>query len=104
MFFSIFRPQRYTQRAQFFRLKECHLDLRNDVRQIVYIYHEKSQLNRLVWGWLTLAPINLAAFRIIGLTKISNTEFLPLDWLYCSIRIMTVIYKFRAGSRSPQLV
>ena len=36
-------------------------DIRHDVRQIIYIYiiyHEKSQLNRLVWGSLTLAPIN----------------------------------------------
>ena len=36
-------------------------DIRHDVRQIIYtyIYHEKSQLNRLVWGSLTLAPITV---------------------------------------------
>jgi len=41
-------------------------DIRNDVRQIIYIIYtcifyiyiyEESQLNRLVWGSLTLAPI-----------------------------------------------
>ena len=35
-------------------------DIRHDVRQIIYIYiiyHEKSQLNRPVWGSLTPAPI-----------------------------------------------
>ena len=31
------------------------VDLRNDVRQI--IYHEKSQLNTLVWGERERAPI-----------------------------------------------
>ena len=34
-------------------------DIRNDVRQIIY---EKSQLNRLVWGSLTLAPITLSLY------------------------------------------
>ena len=29
-------------------------------------------------------------FCIIGLTKIPKIEFLPLDWVYRSIRIMTV--------------
>ena len=35
-------------------------DIRHDVQQIIYIYiiyHEKSQLNRPVWGSLTPAPI-----------------------------------------------
>ena len=30
------------------------------------------------------------AFRIIGLTKTPKIEFLPLDWIYRSIRIMMV--------------
>ena len=34
--------------------------------------------------------LSVAAFRIIGLTKIPKTEFLPLDWIYRSIRIMMV--------------
>ena len=34
--------------------------------------------------------ISGAAFRIIALTKTPKIEFLPLDWVYCSIRIMTV--------------
>ena len=36
-------------------------NIQNDVRQIIiyiYILYEKSQLNRLVWGSLTLAPIS----------------------------------------------
>ena len=34
-------------------------DIRNDICQIIIIYiHEKSQLNRLVWDSLTLAPTN----------------------------------------------
>ena len=39
-------------------------DIRNDVRRIIIIYHEKSQLNRLVWGLLTLAPITSKAFKM----------------------------------------
>ena len=34
--------------------------------------------------------ISVAAFPIIGLTKIPKIEFLSLDWIYHSIRIMTV--------------
>ena len=34
-----------------------------------------------------------AAFHIVGLTDIPKIEFLPLDWIYCSIRIMTVYIK-----------
>ena len=37
-------------------------DIRKDVCQIIYIY-EKSQLNRLVWGSLTLAPISTEKVR-----------------------------------------
>ena len=37
-----------------------------------------------------LKIISGATFRIIGLTKIPKIEFLPLDWIYRSIRIMTV--------------
>ena len=39
---------------------------------------------------LLLLIISGAAFRIIGLTKISKIEFLPLDWIYRSIRNLTV--------------
>ena len=38
----------------------------------------------------SLEIISGAAFRIIGLTKIPKIEFLPLDWIYRSIRIITV--------------
>ena len=37
--------------------------------------------------------ISRATFCIIGLTKIPKIEFLPLDWIYHSIRIITVIVK-----------
>ena len=37
-----------------------------------------------------LKIISGATFRIIGLTKIPKIEFLPLDWIYRSIRIITV--------------
>ena len=37
-----------------------------------------------------LDKMNVAAFHIIGLTKIPQIEFLLLDWIYRSIRIMTV--------------
>ena len=37
-----------------------------------------------------LEKISVASFCIIGLTKIPKIEFLLLDWIYCSIRIMTV--------------
>ena len=38
----------------------------------------------------SLENINRATFRITGLTKIPKIEFLPLDWIYRSIRIITV--------------
>ena len=41
----------------------------------------------------SLENTSAAAFRIIGLAKIPRIEFLPLDWIYCSIRIMTVFKK-----------
>ena len=34
--------------------------------------------------------ISAATFQIIGLTKIAKIKFLPLDWIYHSVRIMTV--------------
>jgi len=39
--------------------------------------------------------ISVAAFCIIGLTKTPKIEFLPLDWIYRSIRIMTVLHNQR---------
>ena len=39
---------------------------------------------------LLLLIISGAAFRTIGLTKISKIELLPLDWIYRSIRNLTV--------------
>ena len=41
----------------------------------------------------SLENTSAAAFRIIGLAKIPSIEFLPLNWIYCSIRIMTVFKK-----------
>ena len=38
--------------------------------------------------------ISGAAFCITGLTKIPKIEFLPLDWIYRSIRIMTVSHSW----------
>ena len=44
----------------------------------------------LLLNWIYWKMISGVAFRIIGLTKIPKIEFLPLDLIYCSIRIMTV--------------
>ena len=41
----------------------------------------------------SLESISGATFRIIELTKIPKIEFLPLDWIYRSIRIITVCSK-----------
>ena len=41
----------------------------------------------------SLENTSAAAFCIIGLAKIPRIEFLLLDWIYCSIRIMTVFKK-----------
>ena len=41
-------------------------------------------------NWIHSKIISGATFRIIGLTKTPKMEFLPLDWIYCSIRIITV--------------
>ena len=41
-------------------------------------------------SWIHSKIISAATFCIIGLTKIAKIEFLPLDWIYRSIRIMTV--------------
>ena len=40
----------------------------------------------------SLENISGATFRITGLTKIPKIEFLPLDWIYRSIRIITVSF------------
>ena len=42
-------------------------------------------------NWIHSKIISGATFRIIGLTKIPKIEFLPLDWIYRSIRIITVV-------------
>ena len=34
--------------------------------------------------------VSPATFHIIGLTKVTRVEFLSLDWIYRSIRMMTV--------------
>ena len=52
-------------------------------------------LLRMLFGtysssWIHSEIISVAAFHIIGLAKISRIEFLPLDWIYHSIRTMTV--------------
>ena len=41
-------------------------------------------------NWIHSKIISGATFPIIGLTKIPKIEFLLLDWIYRSIRIMTV--------------
>ena len=41
-------------------------------------------------SWIHSKIISSVTFRIIGLTKIAKIEFLPLDWIYGSIPIMTV--------------
>ena len=43
-------------------------------------------------NWIHSKIISGATIRIIGLTKIPKIEFLPLDndWIYRSIRIITV--------------
>ena len=46
-------------------------------------------LQVLSLNWIHSKLISGAAFRTIGLTKI---EFLPLDWIYRSIRIVTVVF------------
>ena len=43
-------------------------------------------------SWIHSKIISAATFCKIGLTKIAKIEFLPLDWIYRSIRIMTVCY------------
>ena len=35
----------------------------------------------------------IIAFLTVGLTKTPKIEFLPLDWIYCSIRILMVTLK-----------
>ena len=42
-------------------------------------------------NWIHSKINSGATFHIIGLAKISKIEFLPLDWIYRSIRIITVI-------------
>ena len=41
-------------------------------------------------NWIHSKIISEATFHIIGLAKIAKIEFLPLDWIYRSIRIMMV--------------
>ena len=45
----------------------------------------------LLLNWIRSKIISAATFREIGLAKIAKIEFLPLDWTYRSIRIMTMV-------------
>ena len=49
-----------------------------------------SVLRVLPLNWMHVKIVSVAAFHIIGSIKIPKIEFLPLDWVYRSIRIMTV--------------
>ena len=52
-------------------------------------------LLRMLYGTYSSAKLKIisaAAFQIIGLGKLSRNEFLLLGWIYCSIRIMMVLY------------
>ena len=46
----------------------------------------------LLLNWIHLKIIIAATFRITDSTKIAKIEFLPLDWIYHSIRIITVLF------------
>ena len=54
-------------------------------------------------NWIYLKIISGAAFHIIGLTKNPNIEFLPLEWIYCSIRIMMVSTMYEMQTQFGQL-
>ena len=54
---------------------------------LIFIVTFPPGVIRMNFVALLLLIISGAAFRIIGLTKI---EFLPLDWIYRSIRNLTV--------------
>ena len=43
-------------------------------------------------SWIHSKIVSATTIRIIGLTKTAKIVFLLLDWIYCSIRIMTVLY------------
>ena len=50
-------------------------DIRNDVRQNIFIYYyEKSQLNRLVWGSLMVAPIRIHVHYVYWIHKITKAN------------------------------
>ena len=102
-------------------LKECHLDLRNDIRQIIYIYHEKLQLNTLVWGSLTLAQLEVfvkthpALFcAIIVWIKVAlkckwyhvwfHVSCLgEANWIHSLLSAPTSIFRFSLFSKSPSM-
>ena len=46
----------------------------------------------LLLNWIHSKTISVAAFHIIGLTKIPKIEFLPLDCIYHAIKIMMVAH------------
>ena len=54
-------------------------------------------------SWIHSKIISGATFRIIGLTKIPKMEFLPLDWIYRSIRIITVVASIYLCKSGPIL-
>ena len=78
-------------------LKECHLHLRNNIRQVIYtyiyiIYHEKSQLNILVWGSLTLASGLYCEQCMLSPSVMKDLQ--PVRALYITIGVTAVSSPF----------
>ena len=78
-------------------------DIQHDVRQIIIIYHEKSQLNRLVRGSLTLVPINFikSPKKWSGQNRTSQTGSYAYVSTFNSPRVYyrTLSYKKRISGR-----
>ena len=53
-------------------------------------------------NWIHSKLITTVAFCIIGLTKLAKIEFLLLDWIYHSIRIMLVNFSRERERADPQ--
>ena len=84
------------------RLHKCCFDKKvswctkqsRSARDSLFCFDKNASWCLVLWAlllnWIHSKIISATTFRMIGLAKIAIIEFLSLDWIYRSIRIMTV--------------
>ena len=80
--------RRHSDKNASWSIKQTHFAVTSPVLFCQEHFVMSTVLQVLPLNWMHSKIITVAAFRIIALTKIPKIEYLPLDWIYCSIRII----------------